>query len=29
MALLGPVVSGLAFIGVGLVLFRSAVRRNT
>jgi hypothetical protein len=29
MPLLGPVVSGLAFIGVGLLLFRSAVRRNT
>jgi hypothetical protein len=27
--LLGPVVSGVAFIGVGLLLFRSAVRRNT
>jgi hypothetical protein len=27
--LLGPVVSGLAFIGVELLLFRSAVRRNT
>jgi hypothetical protein len=26
---LGPVVSGVAFIGVGLLLFRSAVRRNT
>jgi hypothetical protein len=29
MSMLGPVVSGLAFIGVGLLLFRSAVRRNT
>jgi hypothetical protein len=29
MTLLGPVVSGLAFIGVGLLLFRAAVRRNT
>jgi LPXTG-motif cell wall-anchored protein len=29
MPLLGPVVSGLVFIGVGLLLFRSAVRRNT
>jgi hypothetical protein len=29
MPLLGPVASGLAFIGVGLLLFRSAVRRNT
>jgi hypothetical protein len=29
MPLLGPVVSGVAFIGVGLLLFRSAVRRNT
>jgi LPXTG-motif cell wall-anchored protein len=29
MPMLGPVVSGLAFIGVGLLLFRSAVRRNT
>ena len=29
MPLLGPVVSRLAFIGVGLLLFRSAVRRNT
>jgi hypothetical protein len=29
MPLLGPVVSGLAFIGLGLLLFRSAVRRNT
>jgi hypothetical protein len=29
MLLLGPVVSGVAFIGVGLLLFRSAVRRNT
>jgi LPXTG-motif cell wall-anchored protein len=28
-SMLGPVVSGLAFIGVGLLLFRSAVRRNT
>ena len=29
MQLLGPVVSGVAFIGVGLLLYRSAVRRNT
>jgi len=29
MPLLGPAVSGLAFIGVGLLLFRLAVRRNT
>jgi len=29
MSLFGPVVSGLAFIGVGWLLFRSAVRRNT
>jgi uncharacterized membrane protein YhiD involved in acid resistance len=29
MLLLGPVVSGVAFIGVGLLLYRSAVRRNT
>jgi hypothetical protein len=29
MPLLGPVVSGVAFIGVGLLLYRSAVRRNT
>jgi hypothetical protein len=29
MPMLGPVVSGVAFIGVGLLLFRSAVRRNT
>src|SRR5215203_3236818 len=29
MPLLGPVGSGVAFIGVGLLLFRSAVRRNT
>jgi hypothetical protein len=29
MPMLGPVVSVLAFIGVGLLLFRSAVRRNT
>jgi LPXTG-motif cell wall-anchored protein len=29
MSMLGPVVSGLAFIGVGLLLFRSAVRWNT
>jgi len=28
MSLLGPVVSGLAFIGVGFLLFRSAIRRN-
>jgi hypothetical protein len=28
-SMLGPVGSGLAFIGVGLLLFRSAVRRNT
>jgi len=28
MPMLGPVVSGLAFIGVGLLLFRSAVRRT-
>ena len=29
MPMLGPVVSGLVFVGVGLLLFRSAVRRNT
>jgi hypothetical protein len=29
MPLLGPAVSGLAIIGVGLLLFRSAVRRDT
>jgi hypothetical protein len=29
MPLLGSVVSGVAFIGVGLLLYRSAVRRNT
>ena len=29
MTMLGPVVSGLIFISVGLLLFRSAVRRNT
>ena len=29
MPLLGPAVSALAFIGVGLLLLRSAVRRNT
>jgi hypothetical protein len=29
MPLLGPVVSGVAFIGVGLLLYRSAVRRIT
>jgi hypothetical protein len=29
MSMLGPVVPGLAFIGVGLLLFRSAVRRNS
>jgi len=29
MPMLGPLVSGVAFIGVGLLLFRSAVRRNT
>ena len=29
MSMLGPAVSGLAFIGVGLLLLRSAVRRNT
>ena len=29
MSMLGPVVSGLLFVGVGLLLFRSAVRRNT
>jgi LPXTG-motif cell wall-anchored protein len=29
MPMLGSVVSGLAFIGVGLLLFRSAVRRTT
>jgi hypothetical protein len=29
MPMLGPVVSGLAFVSVGLLLFRSAVRRNT
>jgi hypothetical protein len=29
MSILGPVVSGVAFIGIGLLLFRSAVRRNT
>jgi LPXTG-motif cell wall-anchored protein len=28
MSLLGPVISGLAFIGVGFLLFRSAMRRN-
>jgi LPXTG-motif cell wall-anchored protein len=29
MSMLGPVVSGLVFIGVGLLLLRSVVRRNT
>jgi hypothetical protein len=29
MPMFGPVVSGLVFVGVGLLLFRSAVRRNT
>jgi LPXTG-motif cell wall-anchored protein len=29
MPLLGSLVSGVAFIGVGLLLYRSAVRRNT
>ena len=29
MLMVGPVVSGLVFVGVGLLLFRSAVRRNT
>jgi hypothetical protein len=29
MSMLGPLVSGLAFTGVGLLLFRSALRRNT
>ena len=29
MPMVGPVVSGLVFVGVGLLLFRSAVRRNT
>jgi hypothetical protein len=29
MPMVGPVVSGLVFVGAGLLLFRSAVRRNT